>query len=604
MKNDKLFITLFIFAAFVVGIVYSALPHFVRYDTLKDKDLLYTPLTQESNFDLMNVHGGRYREILDGHLLSGEVDTYEHKDGPALWPLLSAAMLAPFLIVTGSIFAMLIITDFVFPILIFVAFFLLLHTLTRHKFFSLASSYILMLFPQLPLLIPPSSLTELKILVLQFLPIPIGTPMISLSYLGRESFIPGGVFFVLSLYFAYEATVRESGKKYFILLAGIFYGLLFYLYFYFWVFMTIFLGLFFLVLLIAKKRKEALHIFSVGIIGLVVSIPFWISHYELTQLPNYWELVERMSVEIGRGIKWFLWKTYLLFAAMAGVSLWLGKKLCDTPWAYFLVALALSGVAVYNINVVTGFFVQSDHWSGRVFLITEGIIWAVLFYYFIFYIKEKYNIINIIFKKVLLGIFVILSLSLTSNIVYSQIVINTNNAHTYTVLPELMASYEWLNENTPNGSVVMSPSLETNIDLPVYTSNRIFMARAMNTLATEEELLNRLYITYALFGITPEYIDLMIQSHSGVFYFFTAKYNSRALDAALRSYKYPLYKLPSETREKILNEYTHYKVQEELPYRLDYLFVGPREKEIGINEEFLKQREKLYEADGIAIYKY
>lgn len=604
LKENKLFFGLFVGAILIVGMVYSLLPHYIGYSTLSDKGIRYIALTQESKFDFANVQGGRFREILDGRILSGEVDTYEHEGGPSLWPILSATMVAPFLLLTGSITAMFVITDFLFPILIFVSFFLLLFALTRHKFFSLFSSYILMLFPQLPLLIPPSSLIELKILFLQLLPVPLSVPTMDLTYLGRESFIPGGPFFILALYFIYEAVVRESGRKYYILLAGIFYGLLFYLYLYFWVFTTIFLGIYFLTLLVASKRQEAIHIFYVGITGLIVSIPFWFSHHELTQLPNYEELIERMSVEIGHGIKWFLWKTYVLFVAMAGVAYWLGKKLNKMSWSYFIAALALSGVAVYNINVITGFFVQSDHWSGRVFLITEGIIWVVLLYYFIIFLTKKYPTKETLLKKTIVGFFVVLSLSLTSNIIYSQIIQNTNKAKTHTMPAALLESFEWLNENTPTGSVIMSPSLETNIDFSVFTHHKLFLARSQSTLAPESELLNRLYITYKLYGVTSEDLDDMLQSFKGIFYFFTAKYNSRAIDAALRPYKYPMYKLPNELREKILNEYVNFKVPEKLPYRLDYIFVGSKEKEISGNRSFLEQYDKLYDSGGIAIYKY
>ena len=299
MQKNWSFKIVFIVAILMIGIFYSALPHFIRYDTLKDQGLRYIAVTQKSNFDLMNVHGGRYREILDGNILSGEVDTHEYRNGPALWPLLSATMVAPFILLTDSVFGGIILSDFVFPVLTFISFFLILHALTRHKPFSLFSAYILMLFPQLPLFIPPSSLVELKILILQFLPLPIGAPTIDLTYLGRESFIPGGAFLILSLFFAYEAVTRKNHGKYFIVIAGLLYGLLFYLYLYFWVFTTIFLGLFFLLLIVFGKRKEAFNIFLAGIIGLIASIPFWVNHMHLAALAQYSELIERMSVEIG-----------------------------------------------------------------------------------------------------------------------------------------------------------------------------------------------------------------------------------------------------------------------------------------------------------------
>ena len=605
---------LFLAAILVVGIIYSVLPHFVRYDTLKTQDVRYIPVTQTANFDIMNIQPGRFREILDGNILSGELDTYEYRNGPTVWPLFSATMIAPFILLTGSVFWGIILSDFFFPILIFLSLFFILHALTTHRWFSLWSAYVLVLFPQLPLLLPPSSLVELKILFFQLLPIPTEPPTLTLTYLARESFIPGGAFFILSLFFIYKTVAVRVLKKYVIGLAGILYGLLFYLYLYFYVFTTIFLGVFFLVLLISNKRQEALRIFFVGVVGLVVSIPFWINYYHLSHLPNYWELMERFGVEVGRSIKLFLWKTYLLFAAMAGGALWLGGKInketgggntngaTNVVWHYFIVALALSGIVAYNINAIMGYFMQSDHWSGRVFLITEGIVWATLLFYFFVYTREKFRF-PIVYIKLILILSFAIAASLTSNAVYTQVKENTRTAYAYTVSPNLMNSYEWLNNNTPVDSVVMSPSLETNIDLSVYSHNKIFLARAQTTLAPDMELLDRLYITYKLFEISSERLDEMFKSFYGVFYFFTSKYNSREPDASLRHWKYPVDVLPDEVRKELINEYEQYTMPKMVPYRVDYIFVGPREHEMGARRGSFGQYEKLYEQDGVVIYK-
>ena len=611
MKKDLFFKLLFILAILMVGIVYSALPHFVRYDTLKKEGLRYVPVTQRATFELMSVQAARYREMLDSSIFRGEVDTYEHRNGPAVWPILSAAMMAPFVLLTNSVFGGIIITDFVFPVLIFLSFFFILRALTAHSWFSLGSAYILMLFPQLPLLIPPSSLVELKILILQFLPLPIGAPAIDLTYLGRESFIPSGAFFIFALYFIYETVAQGTAKKYFTILAGIFYGLLFYLYLYFYVFTTIFLGIFFLLLLAFGRKQEALRVFFVGTVGLVVSIPFWISYYHLSHLPNYWEFMDRFGVEIGRSMKLFLWKTYLLFIAMAGGALLLGRKTnqevrekeTKSLWHYFIAALALSGIVAYNVNAIMGYFIQADHWSGRVFLITEGIIWATLLYYFIFFSREKFKF-SVIYEKSIIILCLVVIASLMSNVVYTGISENIRMANTYTVSANLMDSYAWLNENTPAGSVIVSPSLETNIDVSVYSHNKILLARALTTLASDKELLDRLYITYKLSGISIESLDAMIKSFYGMYYFFTAKYNSREPDASLRPWKYPLYVLPDNVREEILSEYKNYKIPEKIPYRADYIFIGPKEREIGINEKMLIRFEKVYHKDNVQIYKW
>jgi len=610
--KNNVFIILFITSIVVIGFLYSVLPHYVRYQTLEEAGERYIVLTVDSpSFEHINVHGARYRDIIDGRFLSGEVDTYEYRDGPSLWPILSAAMLAPFLWLTQSVSQTIIITDFVFPILIFLSFFLIINALTRNKFFSLFSALLLMLFPRLPLYIPPMSLIDLKIIILQFLPAPSGISHNSFKYLVRESFIPGGPFFILSLYFAYKAISTETKRKIFVVLAGVFYGLLFYLYLYFWVFTTIFLGLFFLALLIRKKKTEALSIFAVGVIGFIISIPFWLNYLNLRDLSNYWQLIEKNGIEIGRAFQLGVWKLYLVMAAMVALVVWLGRKFAAMPnfhlprfdiTATFLVTLIAAGAVVFNIQIVTGYNIQSDHWISRVLAITHGVIFSVLFYYLYLVVRERFSVLfnRVRLGKILAILGVVVLLSMTSNLVFNRIVYNAENAWRYTVTPEFLAAYEWLDANTPKDSVVMAPSLDTNMELAVYTHNRIFFARSWNTLAPEKEILNRFYITYKFFEVDPQNVYEFLNTRRGAVILFGSRYFGQDLDVYLGNR--PLI-LSNEVITRVLNEYTFFNVPEIIPYKLDYIFIGPREREIGIDTEWLDAYKKIYDKIGIEIYK-
>ena len=89
----------------------------------------------------------------------------------------------------------------------------------------------------------------------------------------------------------------------------------------------------------------------------------------------------------------------------------------------------------------------------------------------------------------------------------------------------------------------------------------------------------------------------------GVFNFFTAEYNSKALDSSLRPDKYSIYQLPQEVAKNVLNEYTHFTMPEKIPYRFDYVFVGPREKEANRKIFLPGIQELVYQKDGVEIYK-
>ena len=605
LEENKLFISLFIGAILCIGLVYSILPHFVRYETLKNEGLQYIPVTINSNFDHMNHYGTRYRDVVDGTLIPGEIDTYEHKDGPILFPMLDPAILSPFFLPFDSIFPGMIITDFLFPILLFVAIYFILFELTRQKFYSLFSAYMLMIFPQLPVLIPPSSLAEIKILLYQFVPFS-EMPASGLNFLTRGSFIPGGPFYISMFYFVYRALTTETKKRIFIVLGGVFYGLLFYLYLFFWIFATIFLGILILTFLITKNYSHARTIFFIGLTGAVVSIPFWINQYNLTNLPSYQDIIVRMGIEEGRGIRWFLWKTYTLHLFLAMLAVYIGRMTSKAVLGYFLASIALTGIIAYNMNVVVGWTILSDHWGNKVFLLTNGIVLPPLFYYswtlLAPFFKKKYFFERL--SRILPVFATILVILLTVKVVYSEIKEGVKNAHDYTVPIGQMAAYKWLTENTPKDSVVMTPSIETNIELAAYTHNRVFQARAQDNILSKSEVLERLYITYNFFDIPQERFYEIIKSKLGVFIFFTEEYNSRALDSHLRPDNYPSYELPQGIAEDLLDKYANFTAPKEIPYRVDFIFIGPRERGLNANEKILAQYEKMYDNEDIAIYKY
>ncbi|MBI4118632.1 MAG: hypothetical protein HY455_03800 [Parcubacteria group bacterium] len=595
---------LLVVAVFAIALVYSVIPHLVRYETLTSEGLRYIPITLEPNFDHMNFGASRYRDVVDGRLFPGEMDTYEHKDGPILWPILVPFMVSPFLLPFDSVFPGIVLSELFFPVLLFLALFFLLVRFTENKLFSLFSAYVIMLFPQLMVLVPPSSLTELKLLFFQFIPFS-NVPASELNFLTRDSFIPGGPFFVMLFYCMYRVLTDENRRKLFTVLGGVFYGLLFYLYFYYWVFATIFLGILFLVLLVTKNYSGARTVFFAGLTGVVISLPFWLNQYYLTGLSSYGDIMPRMGIEEGHGVRWFLWKTYALFVAMAALALYFGKHFSKRMLGYFLATLAVTGIVAYNINVVTGFTIQSDHWGNKVFLIVNGMLLPTLLYYAWLrvapYLKRKYTINT---TKVFSLLAIVVVVLLTTHVVESSIKENIKDAPNYTVSKPVMDAYEWLTKNTPKDSVVMTPSIETTIELAGYTHNRVFQARAQNNLLSKKEVLERMYITHKFFGVPGEKLSQVLSTHLGVFNFFTEEYNSRALDSHLRPEKYPVYVLPEDVLNGLLLTYANYSLPKEMPYHLDYVFVGPREHALAGSDEYIRQYAIVYDDNGVTIYKY
>ena len=204
------------------------------------------------------------------------------------------------------------------------------------------------------------------------------------------------------------------------------------------------------------------------------------------------------------------------------------------------------------------------------------------------------------YEKLIVIVVGVLVLFLTLNVFISEWRVARIEAKNYTVDPFLMEAYEWLNKNTPKDSVILALALESNVDIPVYTHNRIFLARAANTIAGEEEILERYFLSRSLFGFSPEFVSKELATHRWVFYLFIEKYSPRALDTHLRPERYDVFTLPSYILDQILHKYTTFVVPEKLPYRLDYIFIGPRE--IALNPK-LVQKTKVYDKNGVTIYK-
>lgn len=489
-------------------------------------------------------------------------------------------------------------TEFLFPILIFCALFFMLWEITGSRSYSLGAAFVLMLFPQAALLIPPSSLSELSVFVSYFIPFTSEIVVPDLTYLGREAFIPGAPFFLAFLVFVYRALVREASTRSGIVLAGVFYGSLFYLYFYYWVFATIFLALLTGGCLIAREFLRVRRVAGVAILGTLLSIPYWVSFFALRELPHYQEIIERIGLEVGYEPKLFLWKTYALFALLAALALRLWRL--ETPKALFAAALALSGIVALNVNVVTGIVPQSDHWSGRVFLVTNGILFAV----FLYALFKRYQARIPSRGITALAVAGFCGLSLLGATVFlGQFEHSKAGANRHTLSFGLYEAYEWMNANTPKDSVIVSPALQTNIDIPVYTHGRILFARGFTSAASEQELIDRMYTAHKFFGVTDREFKVRVMAPELIYYVFAERYRSRAYDAHLRPWKYERYVLPESLTEEIVQGYAQFELPKNISYRADYLFFGPRERALGFSDEFLKKHVVVYEGAGVRIYK-
>lgn len=609
-KKDN-FTFLVFFCAILISFIYIT-PHIVGF--LKtEANIAYNPMSLEAGpathfYDEVLVYVPSVREVAEGHLLVKNIDNYEYSNGPMIRHVLSSLVLAPFFIFAGTVTNFIVLTDFVFPLISFILLFLLYFLLTSNKFLSLCFGIITALSPKIFLFLFPLHLASLKDLVKHFVPFKIDMWMQDISDLTKmEAMKPGLPFVLLFLIFLYLSL--KTNKRIYVFFCGIFLGSLFYTYAFHWLFFVILTIVLALLLFFKKEYKLFKKVFKIGVIGFIISIPFWINYYYLTLMPYYEEYSNSIGKELGHQIRFDLWPEYLLYGFLI-VLVWFLYKEKDRATAFFAISLLLASILIYNIQVITGFQFQSNHWATKVIWLNLAIVWVLIFakLYEFFRSKKWKNI----FKVLLVATVVIL----ISNAFLGKWIWASNKLSFWNIPKNELESFEWLEENTEMDSVIMSPSLITNRYLPLYTNNKIFVPFYEN--APSSEVLERIFISYRIFNVPEEYIgdvfvsgkygiiseenpwnEINFHEKRGIMYVYGFKYADKYLDDEFKK----------EMSEKMIEGYKKYLTMDinflVNKYKLDYLYYGPNEKIISPNLENISglSSEKVYNKDGVVIYK-
>jgi hypothetical protein len=285
-------------------------------------------------------------------------------------------------------------------------------------------------------------------------------------------------------------------------------------------------------------------------------------------------------------------------------AIWKLYKNKNKATAVFVSSLLLSLVAVFYIQIITGFQFQSNHWFSKVVWLVLAIGWFVIGCAFFEWTKKLKC-----FRFIKLSLFFVFCI-LVFNAFLGRFIYASERYEKWQMPDNLMESFEWLNRNTPLDSVVATPSLTAVRYFPLYTNNKIYLPFYEN--APSDEILDRLYIMYKIFDIPENYFDevffkgkkgeiikdsqwsdVNFYEKRGLMYVYGFKYpnGSKEEENAIKNgyINYPNYKL-----NYILNK-----------YRIDYIYYGPHEKKMASDANLSKNKylEQVYDEDGIEIYK-
>jgi hypothetical protein len=619
LNSNKKLVIILVALSIAVGFVYG-LPHIICTSYLAEQGLDYKPYSLISFFDETQVHGPQLKEVLEGNRIFSDIAVYEYKTGyaPGFWPILSPLLYLPISIFTKSVAQIFIFSDFIFPAITFLIIFFIFFVITNRCFISIFFALVFSLFTKLGFFLPPLSWPSLSHILNGFLPLEIGWLQGNDFFADRASFVPNFVPFGLAFLFALLAL--KKNKLIYPILAGLFFGCLFYTYPFHLIYFALGMGIAFLFFLFQKDYPLVKKIIAIFSIAGLTSIFYWFNYLKFWTLPHAYDLFERMGPEITHSFRWSHYPEYLIYIFLAVLIWFWGKKKNQRITATCIIGFLLAGIAVYNIQIVTGFNPIPDHWP---FIIIFGLnlAWLILAGCFLEFLWSKGRVL----KTLIMIALVFSSFGLISrNIHYQFLTNNEDTCNARTIPANLINSFAWLEKNTPRDSVIMTPSLVTNFFIPFYTSNKNFLPLSCNTLAPEEEILDRLYITYRIFNVPADYLERLIDIKSnetvwqdknligrdvferwGLHFLFCAKYYDLSLDGYFREQKFLL---PEQKQKEIVDEYKNYDFDLSnvlSKYRLDYIYYGPQEEKIRENDfNGLKYLEKIYEKEGVTIYKF
>ena len=604
--HSRLYHKLALIICAVIGMVYVSHHFFVPY-FLKEDNLTYYPITKNTFHDEATFYALRANAAYQGQWLAGDISLAEYKDSPVILSVINPVILGGLGWIIGSLKSAFIISDFLFPALIFLILYFIFFELTRRKIPSLLFSTIFILSPKLTMYLPPVTALNLRELIKSFLPFLNNEPLYFSQF--EEPKITF-IFLCLAYYFIIRALRNKTVPS--TVFAGISFGFLFYTYFYDWVSVAVALFLLAGIFLVRRDFSSLKRLISIGCIGVLVSAGYWVNYLYLRKLPQYKEIFSEVGVEIGRRFRFYsVWKSYLriIILSLMPVAIYLSHcfyhknrdsgnyrylNFWKRPEVLFITMFLFSYFVTVNIQLVTGYNVQPDHWYRTLFLPVGIIFFLIFLALYDLFIRESYKPVLKNGAYIFLIVFILMYAGAEFN--KSRI-----QAQDYTVSRQSLESYAWLNENAKRGSVVGAIAYDTNYEILLHTHNKIFLPIGLATIAPHEERWQRLILLSGMYGLQSDVFYRVAEG--GAYYLFAARFTDHGFDQAFyRSSSN--YKIPAVTLGRKTKEYDEYVLPENIPFQIDYLYFGPRERSLGqLQPAVLSKFKKVYSKGDIEIYK-
>jgi len=568
----------------------------------------YSPLVLNNQspsltFDETIYYATKVRESWDGHLDINDPFVWEYKTTPSPYNLgesLPAFLMAIFARISKSVAKSFIIADFVWPPVTFL--------LLAYFFYRLSNNVVLA-----PLAAIASMFFSQYFAFWPYIPSIIKMLLQNLSSGGITDFVrsfhpqisfPFFLIFTILLWHIQDRT-KTIHKARVTWLLGLSLGILFYTYIFFWTYALAWLGVTIAGGFLSKKYIVMRQLMLAMLIALIIGLPYFLSLWQFNHLPISQSFIQNAQLPPLES-KWLTSADIKQWGFLAFFVI-LNCAVLKKKWgAYFWFKFYLTGTILLISLKLSGLKAEDmrEHWMIRV-------VWPLTVIFLILIMGKLLN--NFLKKKnirLLIAGLTFVLLLYQARIHWRYFKIHSN---LYYLETQRMEMFDWLNQNTPKDSVVLTTSLTDNLYLPVYTHNNVFIPRGFLSIVPADEAIERFLLLYKIADIPEERIKNM----------FSLTQNNQELRQKKRfnfddcaghqlffrrfiGSDYYNCSVPEDQLKVILSTYE--KLDTDLrqwreKYRIDYWLWGPNEKQwAGTDPDQIDNWQLVWENKDYKIY--
>lgn len=474
MNKKQWLITLFL--AIAVGLVFGL------RNIILSRQNLFTPFSGGDE----DIYAAQINEVFEGKLFSGDAFSYETRNNFPIFASLGQLILGLAAQVINSVSLLFILSDFIFPAILFVLFSRFVYFLTRQYWPAVVTALSTLFLYQLINKIPPVTQDLAKNL---WLALTFKEPIFFFfNRLPPPQFTY--IFFFLFLAGLYRILANQSQSKLFPLIPGILSGLLSYMYFYHWSASVVIIGICLGFNLLAKNSITTKKLLLTLGTSLIVSGGYFYQIYLISQIDKQ----TQSGLINGRFFEPLVTLRYLL------LSLFIFLVIRQRALKQLLAAIFISAVILVNLQLIVGFTMSPGHWPNStfepMFVIAAGIL--------LIEILKKICWQKILDKSWL----VILPIFLYA--ILNQATIIQRFGQMYYLRASEKQVYDWLNQNSPPDSVVLSFNKLTSRRLPAVTHNYPYLPYGVYSQMLVSEIWDRFNLANSLVQFKPEFITFML----------------------------------------------------------------------------------------------